>query len=393
MLKKTYKNNGFTIVELLVVIVVIGILAAITAVSYTGITKKATTAVLQSDTANASQQLEIFKATNDAYPATIDCSIANSNTNLCLKSSNGSIFTYQVPQTNLPKSYALYTANSSNSQIVMKTNQSSISNASKICPTNFVLVPGSATYGTSDFCVMKYEARIQGIDSGYQTYSMGYVAESRPTGGAWTNINRDQAISAASTACTGCHLITNAEWMTIAQNIANVASNWSSGIIGNGYMFEGIGYSSSYTMDASSDDSDGYYNTTYYTYPNSRTTWDFQQKRTLVLSNGQTIWDFSGSNEEWVNGMATGISETVSSEWPDVSATVISNLTSQLGVSPSPAGSGINGSNNWVDGNGIGTLILYPGTKGILRGFHGVYGFHSYDTDNTSSLISFRAAQ
>ncbi|PIZ60082.1 hypothetical protein COY18_01845, partial [Candidatus Saccharibacteria bacterium CG_4_10_14_0_2_um_filter_41_11] len=37
------KERGFTIVELLVVIVVIGILAAITIVSYTGITAKANT--------------------------------------------------------------------------------------------------------------------------------------------------------------------------------------------------------------------------------------------------------------------------------------------------------------------------------------------------------------
>jgi len=46
------KNNGFTIVELLVVIVVIGILAAITIVSYTGITARANTAAGQSE-ANA----------------------------------------------------------------------------------------------------------------------------------------------------------------------------------------------------------------------------------------------------------------------------------------------------------------------------------------------------
>jgi prepilin-type N-terminal cleavage/methylation domain-containing protein len=42
------KDNGFTIVELLVVIVVIGILAAITIVSYTGITARANVSSAQS---------------------------------------------------------------------------------------------------------------------------------------------------------------------------------------------------------------------------------------------------------------------------------------------------------------------------------------------------------
>jgi len=62
---------GFTIVELLVVIVVIGILAAITIVSYTGITNRAIVSSLQSDLANASTALKLDQITNSAYPATL----------------------------------------------------------------------------------------------------------------------------------------------------------------------------------------------------------------------------------------------------------------------------------------------------------------------------------
>ena len=56
------KNKGFTIVELLVVIVVIGILAAITIVSYTGITTKAKSSAAA---ANATS----VQAAADAYAA------------------------------------------------------------------------------------------------------------------------------------------------------------------------------------------------------------------------------------------------------------------------------------------------------------------------------------
>ena len=71
--KSTLKGNGFTIVELLVVIVVIGILAAITMVSYTGVTAKANTASAISTAGNLSNKLEVYNVDSgiNTYPATL----------------------------------------------------------------------------------------------------------------------------------------------------------------------------------------------------------------------------------------------------------------------------------------------------------------------------------
>jgi len=55
--KQTYRSAGFTIVELLIVIVVIGILAAVTIVAFNGVQTKANTAALKSDIKNAVTQL------------------------------------------------------------------------------------------------------------------------------------------------------------------------------------------------------------------------------------------------------------------------------------------------------------------------------------------------
>ena len=100
MHKAGHQQHGFTIVELLVVIVVIGILAAITVVSYTGISQKAIVAMLQSDLGNSAQKLKLYRVEHDAYPATLDGSNCPKDstgvidTNYCLKPSSGNTFAY-----------------------------------------------------------------------------------------------------------------------------------------------------------------------------------------------------------------------------------------------------------------------------------------------------------
>lgn len=67
------KERGFTIVELLIVVVVIGILAAITIVAYNGVTNRARTASAQSAAASVQKKAELFATDGSTgkYPAAI----------------------------------------------------------------------------------------------------------------------------------------------------------------------------------------------------------------------------------------------------------------------------------------------------------------------------------
>lgn len=70
------RTNGFTLVELLIVIVVIAVLAAITIIAFNGIRDRATTASLRSDLNAAGRQMEMARVDNsEQYPATLPSSI------------------------------------------------------------------------------------------------------------------------------------------------------------------------------------------------------------------------------------------------------------------------------------------------------------------------------
>ncbi|MET0979935.1 MAG: type II secretion system protein [Candidatus Saccharimonadales bacterium] len=71
-------KNGFTIVELLIVIVVMGILAAIIIIAFSGIQRRATTTTLQSDLSNASKMMKVAQVDAGSFPSTLPSTVKSS---------------------------------------------------------------------------------------------------------------------------------------------------------------------------------------------------------------------------------------------------------------------------------------------------------------------------
>jgi prepilin-type N-terminal cleavage/methylation domain-containing protein len=94
----TIKNNikyrgGFTIIELLIVIVVIAILAAIVILAYSGIRQRAIVSSMSNDLDTVAKNLKLYQVDNAGYPTSNDCSASPVANSICLKSSSGTTYT------------------------------------------------------------------------------------------------------------------------------------------------------------------------------------------------------------------------------------------------------------------------------------------------------------
>ncbi len=92
------KHKGFTIVELLIVIVVIGILAAITVVAFNGVQKRAENTKNVAAVNQAAKLLTVYKEANGDYPTGIPsmaCIGRGYSSSICSQNADGTGAVYE----------------------------------------------------------------------------------------------------------------------------------------------------------------------------------------------------------------------------------------------------------------------------------------------------------
>lgn len=260
----------------------------------------------------------------------------------------------------------------------------SVSTTTLFAGGEWVLVPGNATFGTSDFYAMKYEAK-----------NVAGVATSTATTTPWTSITHTAARTACSALGGGSHLITIPEVQTINRNIESQSANWADGTIGSlvsaggGLKRGNVGITDSASYISAGAD--------YGNNPSAERT----LKSSLILSNGGILWDWSGNVYEWVYG--AGPSGTLGTpngitfytgigyhEWNSTSSPDLSQERPILGPSNS----------SWTSSNGMGTfyggattdVIFRGGAWGLTTGA-GVFSLTVTPTTSSNAGIGFRCAR
>lgn len=220
---KPQKQLGFTIVELLIVIVVIGILAAITVVAFNGVSGKAIDSSMKSDISGAAKILANDHTVNSIYPTTL----TSANGGKGITTSGGSTYSYVPNNSSNPPTYSLVISNTKSTNSYRVTNSS-------FTPT---LVTGSAPVVTTPTVASVTSS--DGCGGGYFTLQLYSTATGSPTPTVqW------QRLSVKNT--------TSGTWVDIGGATTSYHGFNSSGLLSEGdyFVFRAVWTSGSFTTIA-----------------------------------------------------------------------------------------------------------------------------------------------
>ena len=186
-------KRGFTIVELLVVIVVIGILAAISIVSYNVVRDNAKSQSISSDLSTTATNLSKYKSENGGYPSSasaFNTSIEKSNTS----GQTSYTYTYNASE----KSYCLVAAGTKSSFYVTSGNSKVTEGSS--CPVTLTItspsdidtnpntnitITGTAAPGNK-IIASQCGSLTAGFQPGTRCYAASTTSVTVPASGNWT---------------------------------------------------------------------------------------------------------------------------------------------------------------------------------------------------------------
>jgi len=136
----TIRQKGFTIVELLIVIVVIAILAALTIVSFNGINRRSSEAQIQSELLTLKKQLDANVITDLNYPTTVT-SFTSKITDMN--------FEYSYDNATNPKSYCITATSTKTTNVYSVSSTSSVKTGA--CPGHSTTPPSGQTFTFTNF--------------------------------------------------------------------------------------------------------------------------------------------------------------------------------------------------------------------------------------------------
>lgn len=152
------------------------------------------------------------------------------------------------------------------------------------CPTGFIPVPRLDPYTDRDFCVMEYEAKLEG--DGDVITAPGITNRGTP----WIGLSREKADLICQKLGEkkdeknrfGYKLISNDQWQTIARKIENNGENWS---LGRKTIRDGNALNTGHANR----------------YVSNKGKWE-SERTSHFLTNGFKIYNLADGVPEWVRG-------------------------------------------------------------------------------------------